>query len=164
MRSPRCSASCGARRRRSRPMRWRRRPTSSRGRRGCGTGSTASWPRRCNARSPTHAPHLDRLVGPRFVVTAGTRRLPDVHRYVRGIDYRVERLADDVARDLRRIAEVVPLEQQYTSLRLRRSPARDIRWKLEELRVSLFAQAIGARGSVSAVRLARELGRIHPSV
>ena len=103
--------------------------------------------------------HLDRLVGPGFVVAAGTRRLPDVHRYVRGLEYRVERLAGDVARDLRRMAEVVPLEEEYESL----APhARDLRWKLEELRVSLFAQPIGTRESVSAVRLHREL-RARPS-
>ncbi len=102
--------------------------------------------------------HLDRLVGPRFVVAAGTRRLPDVRRYVRGIEYRVERLADDVPRDLRRMAEVAPLEAGYAHL------ARDIRWKLEELRVSIFAQPIGAKGSVSTVKLLRELGSLHPSV
>ena len=101
--------------------------------------------------------HLDRLVAPRFVVAAGTRRLPDVLRYVRGIEYRVDRLADDVARDLRRMAEVVPLEERYATL------APELRWKLEELRVSLFAQAIGAKGSVSAVRLARELAAIQSS-
>jgi ATP-dependent helicase HrpA len=43
--------------------------------------------------------HLARLLRPGFVVTAGARRLPDVLRYVRGIEHRVERL--DVDRDAR---------------------------------------------------------------
>jgi ATP-dependent helicase HrpA len=102
--------------------------------------------------------HLDRLVGPRFVIAAGARRLRDVLRYVRGIEYRVERLNEDVARDHRRIAEIAPLEVGYADL------APELRWKLEELRVSIFAQPIGAKGSVSTVRLARELSAIHPSV
>jgi ATP-dependent helicase HrpA len=101
--------------------------------------------------------HLDRLVGGRFVVAAGTQRLADVHRYVRGIEYRVERLSDDVARDLRRMAEVVPLEERYAAM-TSRPP--ELRWKLEELRVSVFAQAIGAHQSVSSVRLARELAAV----
>ena len=98
--------------------------------------------------------------GPRFVVAAGHARLADVLRYVRGIEYRVERLTEDVARDLRRMAEVVPLEAAAT----RDASLVELRWKLEELRVSLFAQPIGAKGSVSAVRLARELAAVHPSV
>ena len=50
--------------------------------------------------------HLDRLVRPGFVVRAGAQRLPDVLRYVRSIEYRLERLAEDVPRDVRRMAEV----------------------------------------------------------
>jgi ATP-dependent helicase HrpA len=60
--------------------------------------------------------HLDRLVRPGFVVRAGAGRLPDVLRYVRAIEYRLERLAEDVPRDIRRMAEVVPLEQRYAAL------------------------------------------------
>ena len=68
---------------------------------------------------------------------------PTSHRYVRAIEYRLDRLAEDVGRDLRRMAEVVPLEDA-----LRRhcvSAGRPPRsstsaGQLEELRVSVFAQ------------------------
>ena len=76
--------------------------------------------------------HLDRLVRPGFVVRAGTRRLPDVHRYVRAIEYRLDRLAEDVPRDLRRMAEIVPLEQRYAGLRagpMPRSSTSAGRWR-----------------------------------
>ena len=82
---------------------------------------------------------------------------------MRGIDYRLERLASDAARDQRRMAEVLPLEQRYAAYlaRLGRAPVGadvvELGWSLEELRVSVFAQPLGARGSVSAKRIAREL-------
>ncbi len=55
--------------------------------------------------------HVDRLVSPGFVERSGTDRLPDVHRYVRGIEYRLDHLGGDVARDQRRMAEVRPIER-----------------------------------------------------
>jgi ATP-dependent helicase HrpA len=111
--------------------------------------------------------HLARLVAPGFVLRAGTRRLPDVHRYVRGIEHRLLRLGDDVARDRRRMAEVVPLEDRFAR-HLRREgrstpsapEARELGWQLEELRMSLFAQSLGVGGAVSARRISRALDRL----
>ncbi len=108
------------------------------------------------------AGHLERLVGPGFVVRAGRRRLADVLRYARGIEFRLDRLAEDVARDRRRMAEVGPLEERYTA-GLRRSgrPVSahvvDLGWQLEELRISVFAQPLGAVGSPSPTKLRRRL-------
>ena len=56
--------------------------------------------------------HLDRLVAAGFVRRAGIDRLPDLHRYVRGIEYRLDHLGGDVARDQRRMAEVRPIERE----------------------------------------------------
>jgi ATP-dependent helicase HrpA len=93
--------------------------------------------------------------------------LPDVHRYVRGLEYRLERLADDVARDRRRMAEVVPLEERFAR-HLRRQgrtsaatpDAVEVGWQLEELRMSVFAQPLGVEGSVSPRRVARALDQL----
>jgi ATP-dependent helicase HrpA len=107
--------------------------------------------------------HLDRLVRPGFVVVAGTRRLPDVRRYVLGIEHRLGRLAGEVGRDQRRMAEVRPLEQRYARFVSTFAPQPvpievvDLGWQLEELRMSVFAQPLGARGQVSATRLRRSL-------
>ena len=38
-----------------------------------------------------------------------------------------------------------------------RRPGRSVRWMLEELRVSHFAQGLGVRGQVSAKRIRRAL-------
>ena len=37
-----------------------------------------------------------------------------------------------------------------------------LRWELEELRVSLFAQELGAKGGVSPKRLAARVTRLRP--
>ena len=104
---------------------------------------------------------LGRLLTPGFVVTVGTARLPDVLRYVRAVEYRLERL--DVTRDLHRLRDLAPLERRYRELRRRIGAGAsddalaDIGWQLEELRVSVFAQHLGTARPVSPTRIRRVL-------
>ena len=107
--------------------------------------------------------HLARLTGRHFVIDAGASRIDDVRRYVEGIGYRLDRLAEDVGRDVRRMSEVVPLERRYDAYvrRLGRSrPGPDavaVRWLLEELRMSVFAQPLGVAERVSTRRVGERL-------
>ncbi len=101
--------------------------------------------------------HARRLVAPGFIRRSGTDRLPDVHRYVRGIEYRLDHLGGDIARDQRRMAEVRPIERSVAGA-LDGAPGRqhDLRalvWMLEELRMSTFAQPLGVDGPISAKRI-----------
>ena len=104
--------------------------------------------------------HLGRLTATGFVRRGGLDRLPDIHRYVRGIEYRLDHLAGDVHRDQRRMAEVRPLEREYAEavgrLDLVTDAVRDVGWLLEEFRLSQFAQPIGVEGSVSPKRIRRD--------
>ncbi len=108
---------------------------------------------------------LSRLVHPGFVAAAGARRLPDVLRYLQAVDRRLEKLPGDPARDRELAARVQRLEQAYAEL-VRRRPhgAGDdlerVRWMLEELRVSYFAQALGTAEPVSEKRIVKELDRL----
>jgi ATP-dependent helicase HrpA len=89
-----------------------------------------------------------------------------VARYARAITFRLDRLAEDVGRDRRRMDEVVPLEDDYATLVRRGATGHDVvelGWRLEELRVSVFAQPVGAKGGVSATKVRRELAKLHPS-
>jgi len=107
--------------------------------------------------------HLQRLVRPGFVASAGTGRLPDVARYVRGIVVRLEKLAEAPGRDAQRMAEVAVVERSYRdllgALRPDQVTPRVVAagWLLEELRVGLFAQALGTRARVSTTRARAEI-------
>jgi ATP-dependent helicase HrpA len=108
--------------------------------------------------------HLDRLVARHFVLAAGAARLGDVERYVNGIAHRLDRLAEDVARDARRMAEVLPLERRWAAYRRGRArpdpAAAEVGWLLEELRVSVFAQPLGVGERVSTRRIADRLAAL----
>ena len=107
--------------------------------------------------------HVARLTAPGFVRRSGAGRLPDVHRYVRGIEYRLDHLAGDVARDRRRMEEVLPVEREYAAAvaRFDRVPddLREVAWMIEELRMSTFAQPLGVEGSTSAADRRRSAAR-----
>ena len=73
--------------------------------------------------SPSVAPnvadvrrHLARLVAAGFVVAHGEHRLDDVLRYVNGIKRRLEKLTESPAKDLHKLAEVLEVEREYSSL------------------------------------------------
>jgi ATP-dependent helicase HrpA len=111
------------------------------------------------------AEQLGHLVFGGFVTATGAARLPDVVRYLRAADRRLERLPDAVAVDRDRMSAVRGLEaaqreriKTYMSLG-RPVPAQVVEagWLLQELRVSHFAQALGVRGPVSAKRIRKLL-------
>ncbi|HEX2578575.1 MAG TPA: DUF3418 domain-containing protein, partial [Aquihabitans sp.] len=109
---------------------------------------------------------LRRLVRPGFVTASGTRRLADVVRYVRGIERRLEKVAEDPVRDQQRLREVRAVELDYQKLLAALRPSQvtprviEAGWMVEELRMSTFAQALGTKGQVSAKRITRELDRL----
>ena len=106
---------------------------------------------------------IGRLVFPGFITATGARRLPDVERYLRGAEWRLERLTRNAAVDRDRMRSIHELEDLYRR-RLEELPAgavsaelSEVPWLLEELRISQFAQAIGPRGQVSARSIRRIL-------
>lgn len=109
--------------------------------------------------------HLNQLVFDGFLSRTGLDRLPRLVVYVRGITHRVERLADDVGRDRQRMTELQEATTLFTraggSLPLPTDARPDLvtaRWMLEELRISLFAQPLGAHGPISVQRIRKALG------
>jgi ATP-dependent helicase HrpA len=103
-----------------------------------------------------------RLVHRGFLVTTGARRLPDLRRYLDAARHRLDKLAGDVRRDRELMARVQDVEHAYERLRALRPDAdvASIRWLLEELRVSLFAQHLGTAQPVSEQRVRREIERV----
>jgi ATP-dependent helicase HrpA len=103
--------------------------------------------------------HLDRLLRPGWIADAGHDQLPDVVRYLRALEHRVQKARTDPARDRRHIAAIQRLEQEYRRL-ARRDPTGEVRTMLEELRVSTFAQSVGAKGGVSEPKVRAALARL----
>jgi ATP-dependent helicase HrpA len=107
------------------------------------------------------------LVGPGFVAATGRRRLPDLRRYLAAAAYRLDRLAGDTARDAVRMARVHAVRAELASFvatlppgRKEADEVRQLRWMVEELRVSLFAQALGTPYPVSEQRIYRAMDQL----
>ncbi|PRY52197.1 ATP-dependent helicase HrpA [Geodermatophilus tzadiensis] len=95
-----------------------------------------------------------------FVAGAGRRRLPDLVRYLRAMAHRLEKLPATAARDALGMQQVAAVTAEYEQLRREvpstgapDDPVVRVRWMLEELRVSLFAQAVGTPRPVSEQRV-----------
>jgi ATP-dependent helicase HrpA len=108
------------------------------------------------------AVQVARLVGPGFVTAAGARRLPDLRRYLRAVEHRLQRLPTIWQKDRVLLQRVQAVEAAYDDLRARRDGAEvaALRWRIEELRVSLFAQQLRTPEPVSEQRLLREIERL----
>ncbi|OZM71689.1 ATP-dependent RNA helicase HrpA [Amycolatopsis antarctica] len=107
---------------------------------------------------------LAALVRPGFVTETGARRLPEVVRYLRGIERRLEKLPADPTRDLEKLGEVEWVREEYRAVlgslgpRTPVSPElAEVRWMIEELRVSYFAQTLGTAYPVSVKRILRAM-------
>ncbi|MBU9977782.1 ATP-dependent RNA helicase HrpA [Proteus mirabilis] len=103
---------------------------------------------------------LNQLVFPGFVTSHGWKRLADIPRYLSAIEKRMEKLAIDPNRDraqMSRVENVILQWQQWlaklTDKQKQQEEVQNIRWMIEELRVSLFAQQIGTPYPISDKRI-----------
>ena len=122
-------------------------------------------------RAPSLAPSVDDiegqlagLVSPGFVAATGVGRLPDLMRYLEGIELRLDKLPTGAERDFDNFRRIQRLERRYGELLGALGPAADedaeaIRWMIEELRISYFAQGLGTAQPVSEKRILREIDR-----
>lgn len=100
------------------------------------------------------------LVYQGFVQKSGYDRLPDLQRYLQAIDKRIDKLAQDVNRDRAAMLRVEQVQQAYQQLLAKLPKSKpisdeiaEIRYMIEELRVSLFAQQLGTKYQVSEKRV-----------
>jgi len=125
----------------------------------------AAAPRTAATRADVRA-QLDSLVRPGFVAATGVTRLRDVQRYLRGMQHRLERAATNPREGVLQ-EQVDGVETAYADLleslpatRRRAAEVTDIGWMVEELRVSLFAQALGTSGPVSEKRVRKAIADV----
>ncbi|MBV9140157.1 MAG: ATP-dependent RNA helicase HrpA, partial [Pseudonocardiales bacterium] len=102
---------------------------------------------------------LTSLIGPGFLTATGAQRLPDLARYLQAITRRLDKLPRDPDRDrawMHRISAVTQASQ-----RLSDSPELPrIRWMIEELRVSYFAQELRTPYPISDQRIYQALNEL----
>ncbi|MGN6443141.1 MAG: ATP-dependent RNA helicase HrpA [Arthrobacter sp.] len=109
---------------------------------------------------------LEQLVYPGFVARTGYAQLSQLPRYLAAIEKRLERLPGNVQRDALNMAVVQRLEDDYDDAVSALLPGRgagreltQVRWMIEELRVSLFAVELGTAYSVSEKRIRTVLNK-----
>jgi ATP-dependent helicase HrpA len=94
-----------------------------------------------------------------------------VARYLRGIERRLDKLAENPGRDAQLMAVVHGVTDEYHDA-LAALPAaarvtdeaQAVRWMIEELRVSQFAQTLGTPTPVSQRRVRSAVDRLRGSV
>ncbi|OAX61851.1 ATP-dependent RNA helicase HrpA [Xanthomonas graminis] len=104
---------------------------------------------------------LAALVHPGFLRETPATALAQFPRYLRAMILRAERAKRDPARDQARMLELKPFVDALAAAAAAGRSAdpqwQALRWDLEELRVSLFAQELGAKAGISAKKLAQRV-------
>lgn len=110
------------------------------------------------------------LVHDGFVSRVGADRLPQLVRYLRAARHRLAKAAENPTRDADLAWQVHDVEELLTAARERAAAASpdpvrdaaldDVRWLVEELRVSLFAQQLGTPVPVSPTRIRKALAAL----
>ncbi|MFF3963320.1 ATP-dependent RNA helicase HrpA [Streptomyces griseorubiginosus] len=112
---------------------------------------------------------LDALVKPGFVTETGLRRLPDLMRYLVAADRRLQQMPTNAQRDTTRMEKVHEMQDEYAWLLEQLPQGRpvpqqvlDVRWMIEELRVSYFAHALGTAYPISDKRIVKTIDTLAP--
>jgi ATP-dependent helicase HrpA len=110
---------------------------------------------------------LEGLIYKGFATESGWQRLPDILRYMKAIERRLEKLPIDPARDRSHMLKIESVMNDYKAL-LNKLPkgktlpdeVKAIRWMIEELRVSYFAQQLGTPYPISDKRIKNAIAAI----
>ncbi|MGQ4536070.1 ATP-dependent RNA helicase HrpA [Dermabacteraceae bacterium P13264] len=108
--------------------------------------------------------HAAGLVSDGFVSRTGVTHLPDLDRYLQASAIRLDKMQENPARDAQIAWQIEDLERLWRAARDKREPERrnsadivEVYWMLEELRVSLFAQQLRTKYTVSEKRLRKAI-------
>ncbi len=101
---------------------------------------------------------LARLMPKNFLAQTPSGQLQHLPRYLKAVQLRLDKLRADPARDAARMVELRPQDQRFWRLVAERKGVQDsrlqeLRWLLEELRVSFFAQELRTPQPVSLKRV-----------
>jgi ATP-dependent helicase HrpA len=104
-----------------------------------------------------------------FVTLTGLRRLADLMRYLVAADRRLQQMPTGAQRDTTRMQKVHEMRDEYLWLLEQLPKGRpvpeavtEIRWMIEELRVSYFAHALGTAYPISDKRIVKAVDALAP--
>ena len=102
------------------------------------------------------------LVNADFVTNTPEQWLKQMPRYLQALEKRLEKIDQDPSKDQLSIRQLTPLLKQYEALAGNSAYREhegliDIRWSIEELRISLFAQPMKTLKPVSIQRIEKQL-------
>ena len=105
---------------------------------------------------------LDNLMTDKLFFEVGLDRLRQFPRYLKGIQFRLQKAPHLGAKDLLFTKEITKYWSEYENLRQivasdEFNSLDEIRWMIEEYRVSLFAQSLGTKIPVSAKRIRKAI-------
>ncbi len=109
---------------------------------------------------------IDNLIYKGFIADTLPDHLKEIPRYLQAGIERVNRMARDINRDRLYAAKLISLEDRLNGLKTRYpsdlipDDLKELKWMLEELRVSYFAQNLGVPCQISEKRILNELERI----
>ncbi|MFC0178962.1 ATP-dependent RNA helicase HrpA [Thorsellia kenyensis] len=110
---------------------------------------------------------LEKLIFAKFVLNHGYAKLNDLLRYLQAIEKRLEKLKVDSLKDRAMMVRVQSIEGEWAVWfsklpeELKHTPdVIAVRWMLEELRVSLFAQQLGTLYPISEKRIRQVISSI----
>lgn len=108
--------------------------------------------------------HLDQLIFADFVSEIGAHRLDDWQRYLEALKRRVEKLKIDPSKDRLQQVQIAKLEAAFSKKCQNIQHGQpipetlaNVRWMIEELRVSFFAQQLGTKYPISVKRIEQVL-------
>jgi len=109
---------------------------------------------------PALRPELESLVPARFLDHTPWHRLRELPRYLRALQIRAERAAVNPVKDAEKARQILPYSQAFARLSGRKDLTEvqakgvvELRWLIEELKVSLYAQELGTAVPISPRRL-----------
>lgn len=109
---------------------------------------------------------LQRLLPTDFLARVPFQQLTHLHRYLKAIQVRAERAKTDPRKDIQKAELVAVYQNQLEKFTAEEnSPERaarveELRWMLEEYRVSVFAQELGTAHPISPKRLDKKIEQI----
>ncbi len=111
--------------------------------------------------------HLNQLIYKGFITASGAHRITDISRYLKAIKRRLEKLPVDPNQDRLKMIEIDKVTEKYQTALVNakhhlqhKQQVEQVKWMIEEFRVSVFAQNLKTAYPISAKRINNHLQSI----